>query len=89
MRGGNQTLVCSRTEHGQNVRLSQYLKIALPRKVRYSLSLSMEYQQKQSSTQLTFYTTCLDDMIAEENSVRTIDRFVDGDLLPYLGTGHN
>ncbi|WP_276166483.1 hypothetical protein [Zobellia alginiliquefaciens] len=49
----------------------------------------MEYQQKQSSTQLTFYTTCLDDMIAEENSVRTIDRFVDGDLLPYLGTGHN
>ncbi|OWW25386.1 hypothetical protein B4Q04_07125, partial [Zobellia sp. OII3] len=44
----------------KGVRLSQYLKIALPRKVRYSLSLSMEYQQKQSRTQLTLYTTCLD-----------------------------
>lgn len=38
----------------------------------------MEYQQKQSRTQLTLYTTCLDDMIADENSARTIDRFVNG-----------
>lgn len=45
----------------------------------------MEYQQKQSRTQLALYTTCLDDMIAEENSVRTIDRFVDGLNLQALG----
>ncbi|WP_276166434.1 IS1182 family transposase [Zobellia alginiliquefaciens] len=47
----------------------------------------MEYQQKQSRTQLTLYTTCLDDMIAEENSARTIDRFVDGLDLQALGFG--
>lgn len=47
----------------------------------------MEYQQKQSRTQLALYTTCLDDMIAEENSVRTIDRFVDGLDLQALGFG--
>lgn len=47
----------------------------------------MEYQQKQSRTQLALYTTCLDDMIAEENSVRTIDRFVDGLDLHSLGFG--
>jgi len=45
----------------------------------------MEYQQKQSRAQLALYTTCLDDMIAEENSVRTIDRFVDGLDLHSLG----
>ena len=45
----------------------------------------MEYQQKQSRTQLALYTTCLDDMIAEENSARTIDRFVDGLDLHSLG----
>lgn len=45
----------------------------------------MEYQQKQSRTQLSLYTTCLDDMIAEENSVRTIDRFVDGLDLQAIG----
>ena len=45
----------------------------------------MEYQQKQSRTQLTLYTTCLDDMIAVKNAVRTIDRFVDGLDLQALG----
>jgi len=45
----------------------------------------MEYRQKQSRTQLALYTTCLDDMIADENSVRTIDRFVDNLDLPALG----
>ncbi len=33
----------------------------------------MEYQQKESHTQLTLYTTCLDDMIAQEISVSIID----------------
>ncbi|MBP2831274.1 IS1182 family transposase [Aquimarina sp. U1-2] len=37
----------------------------------------MEYRKKQSRTQLTLYTTCLDDMICEDNSVRAIDQFVD------------
>ncbi|XPQ31809.1 transposase [Maribacter sp. X9] len=45
----------------------------------------MEYQQKQSRTQPSLYTTCLDDMIAEENSVRTVDRFVDGLDLQAIG----
>jgi len=37
----------------------------------------MEYQKGESRTQLTLYTTCLDDMIAQNNTVRNIDRFVD------------
>ncbi|MDT7827690.1 hypothetical protein RQM65_03295 [Pricia sp. S334] len=37
----------------------------------------MEYLQKQSRTQLTLYTTCLDDMIGTDNAVRAIDLFVD------------
>ena len=45
----------------------------------------MEYQQKESRTQLTLYTTCLDDMVAQENSVRIIDVFVDGLNLQDLG----
>jgi len=45
----------------------------------------MEYQQKQSRTQLTLYTTCLDDMISDENAVRIIDRFVDSLDLEGLG----
>jgi transposase len=45
----------------------------------------MEYQQKQSRTQLSLYTTCLDDMIGGENSVRTIDHFVNGLDLQALG----
>jgi len=45
----------------------------------------MEYRQKESRTQLTLYTTCLDDMIAQGNSVRIIDCFVDGLDLQELG----
>jgi len=37
----------------------------------------MQYLEKESRTQLTLYTTCLDDMIGQENSVRAIDQFVD------------
>ncbi|XLS27658.1 IS1182 family transposase [Flavobacteriaceae bacterium M23B6Z8] len=36
----------------------------------------MEYLKGESRTQLTLYTTCLDDMINEDNSVRAIDQFV-------------
>ena len=36
----------------------------------------MEYQQGQPREQLTLYTTCLDDMIPDDNSVRLIDQFV-------------
>ena len=36
----------------------------------------MEYQQGQDRGQLTLYTTCLDDMIPLDNSVRFIDQFV-------------
>ena len=36
----------------------------------------MEYQQGQPREQLTLYTTCLDDMIPQDNSVRLIDQFV-------------
>jgi len=38
----------------------------------------MEYQQGQSREQLTLYTTCLDDMIPRDNTVRQIDTFVNG-----------
>ena len=36
----------------------------------------MEYQQGQDREQLSLYTTCLDDMIPQDNSVRLIDQFV-------------
>ena len=36
----------------------------------------MEYQQGQDRWQLTLYTTCLDDMVGQENTVRAIDAFV-------------
>ena len=36
----------------------------------------MDYQQGQPRQQLTLYTTCLDDMVPEENTVRQIDTFV-------------
>ena len=36
----------------------------------------MEYQQGQPRQQLTLYTTCLDDMIPQDNNVRLIDQFV-------------
>ena len=45
----------------------------------------MQYQSKESRTQLTLYTTCLDDMIAADNSVRDIDAFVDSLNLKELG----
>jgi hypothetical protein len=45
----------------------------------------MEYLQKESRSQLTLYTTCLDDMIAADNTVRAIDTFVDSLDLEQLG----
>ena len=45
----------------------------------------MEYLQKQSRTQLALYTTCLDDMIGTDNTVRDIDRFVDSLDMEKLG----
>lgn len=45
----------------------------------------MEFRQKESRTQLSLYTTCLDDMIAQDNSVRAIDLFVDSLDLVQLG----
>ena len=45
----------------------------------------MEYQQGQSREQLTLYTTCLDDMIPLENTVRLIDTFVNRLDLTVLG----
>ncbi len=45
----------------------------------------MEYQQKQSRTQLALYATYLDDMIADNNTVRAIDHFVDNLDLQNLG----
>ena len=45
----------------------------------------MEYRKKQSRTQLTLYTTCLDDMIPHEHYVRCIDEFVDQLDLSDLG----
>lgn len=45
----------------------------------------MEYLLKESRSQLTLYTTCLDDMIASDNTVRAIDTFVDSLDLEQLG----
>ncbi len=45
----------------------------------------MEYLKGQSRTQLTLYTTCLDDMIHQDNSVRAIDLFVASLNLKELG----
>lgn len=36
----------------------------------------MEYQKGEARDQLSLYTTCLDDMVPEDNSVRLIDQFV-------------
>ncbi len=36
----------------------------------------MEYQQGQDREQLSLYTTCLDDMVPQDNSVRLIDQFI-------------
>ncbi|MGY6650349.1 IS1182 family transposase [Wenyingzhuangia sp. IMCC45574] len=45
----------------------------------------MQYLQKQPRTQITLFTTCLDDMIPLENSVRIIDDFVDSLDMAELG----
>ncbi|KXN98187.1 transposase, partial [Aequorivita aquimaris] len=45
----------------------------------------MEYLQGQDRQQLALYTTCLDEMVPEENSVRFIDRFVGALDLEELG----
>lgn len=45
----------------------------------------MEYQQGQDRHQLTLYTTCLDDMVGQENTVRAIDTFVNSLDLESLG----
>ncbi|GGG58062.1 DDE transposase [Croceivirga lutea] len=45
----------------------------------------MEYQQGQDRSQLTLYSSCLDDMVGQENTVRAIDAFVDSLDLSELG----
>lgn len=45
----------------------------------------MDYLKGDSRTQLTLYTTCLDDMIPQDNSVRFIDKFVNTLNLQELG----
>lgn len=45
----------------------------------------MEYLKGDSRTQLALYTTCLDDMIPQDNSVRFIDKFVNTLNLQELG----
>lgn len=45
----------------------------------------MEYQQGRDRQQLTLYTTCLDDMVGQENTVRAIDAFVNSLDLAELG----
>lgn len=45
----------------------------------------MEYQQGQDREQLTLYSTCLDDMVPQDNSVRFIDQFVESMDLRELG----
>ena len=45
----------------------------------------MEYQQGEDREQLTLYSTCLDDMVPADNSVRFIDQFVEQLDLQELG----
>lgn len=45
----------------------------------------MEYLKGQSREQLTLYTTCLEDMIPQDNSVRAIDDFVNSLDMKDLG----
>lgn len=45
----------------------------------------MEHQQGQSRDQLTLFTTCLDDMIPDDNAVRFIDAFVESLDLVEMG----
>lgn len=45
----------------------------------------MEYLPGQDRTQLTLYSTCLDDMVPTDNSVRLIDLFVNSINLEAMG----
>jgi len=45
----------------------------------------MEYLQGKDRTQLTLYSTCLDDMVPSDNSVRLIDLFVNSMNLESMG----
>src|SRR6056300_442975 len=45
----------------------------------------MEYLQGENRTQLTLYSTCLDDMVPSDNTVRLIDLFVDALNLEDMG----
>lgn len=45
----------------------------------------MEYQQGEDREQLTLYSTCMDDMVPDDNSVRFIDQFVEQLDLQELG----
>lgn len=45
----------------------------------------MEYQQGQSRQQITLFTTCLDDMVPYDNTVRFIDQFVESLDLETMG----
>jgi len=45
----------------------------------------MEYLQGENRTQLTLYSTCLDDMVPQDNTVRLIDLFVDALNLQDMG----
>ncbi len=45
----------------------------------------MEYQQGQDRSQLTLYTTCLDDMVPIDNTVRLIEQFVESLALNEIG----
>src|SRR5690554_4072925 len=45
----------------------------------------MEYQQGENRQQLALYTSCLDDMVPQDNSVRFIDQFVESIDLQEMG----
>ncbi|WP_310993089.1 IS1182 family transposase [Aequorivita marina] len=45
----------------------------------------MEYQQGQPRDQLALFTTCIDDMVPDDNSVRFIDAFVESLDLAQMG----
>ena len=45
----------------------------------------MEYQQGENRQQLALYTSCLDDMVPQDNSVRFIDQFVESIDLQKMG----
>ena len=68
----------------RTVRLSQNSFFIVP--ATYTLlSCCMEYPQGQPRNQLALYTTCLDDMVPDDNTVRLIDQFVDSLDMRSLG----